>query len=80
MKCFVIDIKGRKNTWSVHFEATNEQVKAMLDDGIEISYSLGTVPMWLVNLDIPSLTKSFFFLQDLFYFRNPLRKYIKFGD
>lgn len=64
-------IRGKSDEWLVIGEMTRDQIDAMRADGIEIDEVANTVPDWAASC---GLCPIWFFAQDVWNFRNPLRR------
>lgn len=68
MKKYLIEVRGRRATWSIDFCASKAQIEDLRADGVEVYEVINTVPLWVADL---GLTKVWCFLEDVFNFRNP---------
>lgn len=57
---WIVDVRGKVHTWSV--AVSDDQAKAMQEDGFTVYEAVNTIPAWVVNL---GLTSAWCRLQDL---------------
>lgn len=69
-KRYSLTVHGKRSTWNFDVEVDPKYIEEWRADGIEIDESLGTIPLWVVDI---GLARPWWFIQDVFHFRNPLR-------
>ena len=67
-----VHVRGKRSTWCVETYITKETADDWRADGLEVWLIENTIPAWAVDAGIP--VRLWFFVQDLFHFRNPWRK------
>jgi len=70
-KLVSVEIRGNRSTWGVNWHASQEQIDAMRQDGIEVYELENIVPAWVVDA---GLMRPFVFLQDLWNLKNPFKQ------
>ena len=70
MPIATLSVRGKSSEWAVSGEMRQEQIDAMVEDGIEVGIVQNTIPMWVVEC---GLLRPWCFLQDLWNFKNPVR-------
>lgn len=66
-----VEIRGKKSTWGVDWNASMEQVEAMREDGINVLLIQNSIPLWVAEI---GLARPWCFFQDIWNFKNPFRK------
>ena len=68
----IVFIRGKSTEWGIETYITKEAAAALSADGLMVGRVEGSIPKWAVDAGIP--VRLWFFVQDVFYFRNPWRK------
>lgn len=66
-----VDVRGREKRWSFEFMGDPKCIEEWRADGLEVFEIENTVPAWVVDF---GLVKPWCFVQDLFNFKNPLKR------
>lgn len=67
----LIEVRGKSSTWGVAWFASQEQIDAMREDGLEIGVIENTVPGWVADF---GLAVPWCFFQDIWNLKNPFRR------
>lgn len=70
-KRYSLIIRGHQHEWNFEVMVDPQYVEEWRADGIEIYPLCYSIPVWVVDL---GLLRAWTFLQDVFHFRNPIRK------
>lgn len=70
-KPLTITVRGKHHEWNFDVQADPRYLQEWRDDGLEIYVVENSIPEWVVGL---GLTRAWCFLQDCFYFKNPLAR------
>lgn len=69
-KLYSVTVRGKCHEWNFNFYSKEKYLQDWLDDNLEVCEIENSIPIWLP----PWIPLRFWcFLQDLFYFKNPLR-------
>ena len=63
-----IEVPGKHSMWRVAWQASQEQIDAMREDGIDVGVVENIIPEWVVDL---GLLRFWCFWQDVWNFKNP---------
>lgn len=70
-KRMLLIVRGREHAWEVVFYANHRQARTMCKDGLQVYEVVNTVPRAVARL---GLATPWCFLQDIFNFKNPIRR------
>lgn len=65
-----IDIRGKSSEWGVSWFASQDQIDAMREDGIEVMVIENSMPAWVADAGLAGL---WCFCQDIWNLKNPFR-------
>jgi hypothetical protein len=68
-----VEIRGKHSTWGVDWDASQKQIDAMRQDGIEVGIIMNSIPQWVVELGYGP-TRVWCFIQDIWNLKNPFWK------
>jgi len=63
-----VTVRGKCHEWCVDSDMKQAQIDAMREDGVDVGVVYYSIPEWAVAC---GLTRPWFFVQDVFNFRNP---------
>ena len=67
-----VTVQGRERTWSIATYITKATADDWRADGLEVSETINSIPLWAVEAGIP--VRGWFFVQDVLRFKNPWAK------
>ena len=67
-----IDVRGKRSTWDVTWDAPQSQIDAMREDGIEVGIVENAIPQWVADLGYAPM-RIWCFFQDIWNFKNPFK-------
>jgi len=67
-KRYALIIRGKEKEWIFTTFLQPKHIKDYLEDGIQVEEVVNSIPLWAQQL---GLTRIWFFIQDLFNFKNP---------
>lgn len=67
-KSVTLSVRGRCSEWAIDCHMSQDQINAMIADGIEVFELHNSIPMWVADL---GLARPWCFAQEVFNFRNP---------
>jgi len=70
-KLLSVTVKGNQSKWNFNFYGDPNHIQDWVNDGLEIVEIENVIPKWVVDI---GLLKPYVFLQDIFNFKNPLKK------
>lgn len=70
MRCMV-DVRGKQIEWGIPCDLSREAVEAMRADGVNIIVPENIIPAWIAHA---GLARPWCFVQDIWNFKNPLRR------
>jgi len=70
-KLLSVTVKGNQSKWTFNFYGDQNHIQDWVNDGLEIVEIENVIPKWIVDI---GLLKPYVFLQDIFNFKNPLKK------
>lgn len=65
-----IEVRGKRSSWEVCWDASQSQIDAMREDGIEVDLIENSMPMWIVDI---GMARVWCFFQDIWNFKNPFK-------
>lgn len=68
-----IEVRGKQSTWGVCWQASQAQIDAMREDGIEVGITENTIPQWVAELGYGPM-RAWCFFQDIWNLKNPFWK------
>jgi hypothetical protein len=63
-----IEVRGKRSSWGVDWQASQAQIDAMRADGIDVGIVANSIPEWVVDI---GLARPWCFFQDIWNFKNP---------
>ena len=70
-KLFAVTVRGKQYEWNFKFYGNPKYLQDWRDDGLEIYEIENRIPSWIVDT---GLARVWCFFQDLFQFKNPLKR------
>jgi hypothetical protein len=70
IKKYALIIRGKEKEWTFITHADSKYVNDWLEDDLQIEEVVNSIPIWAHDL---GLTRIWFFIQDIFNFRNPFK-------
>jgi hypothetical protein len=63
-----IEVRGKRSSWCVNWQASRQQIEAMRADGIDVGIVANSIPEWVVDI---GLARPWCFFQDIWNLKNP---------
>jgi hypothetical protein len=64
-----IEVRGKRSSWDVAWQASKAQIDAMRADGIDVGIVANSIPEWVVDI---GLARPWCFFQDIWNLKNPM--------